>query len=139
LHASRVGVTPNVTIGSTVYINAAEMELSLYYPHVGYRYELAWDVVIAQTLYGFLNEGAIIDMSWDGVDENEFVHSRGYMHNDLLGGVSIHGFQVTIAMFYNRLVTVGEHTMRGRIKQGTLSTPEIMHFMRRRIWIHEIA
>lgn len=138
LHASRVGVTPDPTIGTTSYKDAEEMTLSVYFPRSGYRYELAWDTMIAQNLYGFLNEGALINMSFDGADEDDLVHHRGYMHNNLLGGVSIHGFEIGMAMFYNRFVLLGPHTMKGRVKQGTLSTPEVLSKMRRRIWIHEI-
>ena len=139
LHASRVGVTPDPSTSSSTYIDADEMALSVYFPRLGYRYELNWDTVIAQSLYGFLNEGALINMSWDGVDESEDVVRRGYLHNNLLGGVSIHGFEITVAMHYNRKVTLGTHLMKGRWKVGQISTAEKLARMRRRIWIVETA
>lgn len=139
LHASRVGVTLDPTTNSTTYVDAQEMLLSVHFPRTGYRYELAWDAVIEQNLYGFLSEGALITMKFDGLDEDEDVFRRGYLHNTITGGVSIHGFQVSVAMFYNRLITAGAHTMVGRWKVGNLSVAQKLSRKRRRIWIHEIC
>jgi hypothetical protein len=139
LHASRVGVTSDPVSSSSTYVDAEEMALSVYFPRVGYRYELNWDTVIKQNLYGFLNEGAFINMSWDGSDEDDAVVARGNMENNLLGGVSIHGWEKAIALHYQRLVTVGSHLMVGRWRVGQISTPERLSQRRRRIWIVETA
>jgi len=139
LHASRVGVTVDPVGSSTTYVDAEEMALSVYFPRLGYRYELNWDTVIKQNLYGFLNEGAFINMNWDGSDEDDAVVARGNMENNFLGSVSIHGWEKTIALHYQRLVTVGNHTMKGRWRIGQISTPERLSQKRRRIWIVETA
>lgn len=139
LHASRVGVVPDPSTSSATYIDADEMALSVYFPRVGYRYELNWDTVVAQALYGFLNEGALVNMSFDGVDEDDDVVRRGNLSNNLLGGVSIHGWEKTIALHYQRLITVGSHLLKGRWKVGQISTPETLSKKRRRIWIVETA
>jgi hypothetical protein len=139
LHASRVGVTVDPVSSSSTYVDAEEMALSVYFPRVGYRYELNWDTVIKQNLYGFLNEGAFINMSWDGSDEDDAVVARGNMENNLSGEVSIHGWEKAIALHYQRLVTVGSHLMVGRWRVGQISTPERLSQKRRRIWIVETA
>lgn len=139
LHASRVGVTVDPASSSATYVDADEMALSVYFPRVGYKYELNWDTVVSQALYGFLNEGALINMSWDGSDEDDDVVRRGNLENNLLGAVSIHGWEKTIALHYQRLVTIGSHLLRGRWKVGQISTQEKLAKKRRRIWIVETA
>lgn len=136
LHASRVGVTVDPSTTSLVFVDALEMDLSLYFPRVGYRYELHWDTMIKQTLYGFFSEGAFINMSFDGTDEDDDVQTRGYLHSDF--AVSLDGFEIGVVMHYNRLVTVGSHELRGRWKIGQVSTPEKLSQKRRRIWVTEM-
>lgn len=137
LHASRVGVTVDPTTTSTIFVDAEEMALSVYFPRIGYRYELNWDTMIKQTLYGFFSEGAFINMSFDGTDEDDDIQTRGYLHSDF--AVSLDGFEVGVVMHYNRLVTVGSHLLKGRWKIGQVSTPEKLSKKRRRIWIVETA
>lgn len=139
LHASRVGATSDPSTTSATYIDANEMFLPVYFPRTGYRYELAWDAQVKQALYGFLNEGFSITMMFDGADEDTSVVDRGYLHNDLVGSVSIHGFVLSQGLCYNRLVNAGSHYIKGRWKVGNISAAQTLNQKRRRIWIHEIA
>jgi hypothetical protein len=136
LHASRVGVDFDPTTSSTVFVDANQMELSLYFPKTAYRYEFNWDTMIKQILYGFFSEGAFINMMYDGTDEDDSVVTRGYLHSDF--GVSLDGFEIGMGIHYNRLVIAGSHTLKGRWRIGQISTPERLSQKRRRIWITEM-
>jgi hypothetical protein len=136
LHASRVGVDFDPSTSSTVFVDANQMELSLYFPKTGYRYEFNWDTMIKQILYGFFNEGAFINMGYDGADEDDAVVTRGYLHSDF--AVSLDGFEVGMGIHYNRLVVAGSHTLKGRWRIAQISTPERLSQRRRRIWITEM-
>jgi len=138
LHASRVGATSDPATTSTVYIDADEMFLPVYFPRAGYRYELAWDAQVRQDLYGFLSEGFSITMMYDGADEDSSVVDRGYIHSNL-GAVSIHGFVLSQGLCYNRLVNAGSHYVKGRWKVGNVSAAQTLNQKRRRIWIRETA
>lgn len=137
LHASRVGAQNDPALTSNVYVDAQEMMLSYYITRPGFRYELAWDVQVRQNYFGILNEGFTMNMSFDGLDEDEDVQPRGYIHTNF-SGFSLHGFILSQIMCYNRLQNLGSHILKGRIKLGNISAPEIINKRRRRIWLVEV-
>jgi hypothetical protein len=136
LHASRIGVTSDPSTNSTIFIDAPEMFLPLYFPRTGFRYEFAFDAMFKQTYYGSIGEGVLLGMNFDDSDEDDSIVTRGYIHSESVA--SIHGFRISQGIHYNRFVSAGSHRLKGRWKVGTSSVTEILDQKRRRIWVHEM-
>ncbi len=135
LLASRIGVTADPTTSSASYVDAPEMGISAYFPHVGSKYEAEFDTQFSVGDNATPSLMCTVNINVDGSNAADAFARSGQVTN----GTNALPTTGQLRTAYRPVLSVGEHRVKGRFRQDAGTVNATLTATRRRLVIREIA